>query len=458
MKSKPRKQKKIHAVRPQPLNPINHHAAGMDIGATEIWVAVPFDRDPHSIRAFPTFTRDIIEMAQWLLTCKVATVAMEATGVYWIPIYDILEAFGIDVCLIDPRQTRSKKKSDVLDCQHLQQQHSYGLLDNSFRPKQQIRCFRTITRQVEMLEKSRARHIQHMQKALHEMNIQLDTVLTDITGQTGMNIVRAICSGEHDPLVLARFRDPRCKHSSEDIVKALEGSYLEEHLFILQQALQLYDYYSSLISSCEAKLEELYNQFGISEFCQGVLPETKKAGRVNRKDPEYRRRMHLYHMCGVDLTEIDGFDCDTAETILTEIGPDVSAWETVKHFASWTTLAPNNRVSGGKILPHHHKKANNRVAQALRLAARSVGRSNTALGAFYRKILYKRGPGQATKATAHKLARIVYVMLKTHTAYNRMDQSLFEAQYEQRVRKNLERTAAKFNLKLVPCDAVPAFG
>ena len=452
MKPKPNKQRKVKAIRPKPLRPINLSAAGIDVGASEIWVAVPYDRDENPVRSFPTFTPDLLDMVAWLLDCRITSVAMESTGVYWIPIYDILEAYGIEVCLIDPRRMKSRKKTDILDCQRLQQMHSYGQLDPSFRPPQSIRGIRTLVRQEEMLTRNRARHIQHMQKALHEMNIQLDIVLTDITGQTGMSIIRAIVRGEHDPLVLAQFRDPRCKHSKEDIIKALQGSYLDQHLFSLRQALQLYDTFSDMIVECEHKLEELYETFTPSEYCEETLPTTGKPHRKGRKDPDKSLRLHLYHLCGVDITEVDGIDCSIAQTIITETGPSVSAWPTAKHYGAWTTLAPNNRISGGKVLSSDYHKSKHKVGQAYRNAAQSLARSDCALGAYYRKIQTRHGSALAIKATAYKLARIVYSMLKTHTLYVRLDQHQIDLQYQDRTLRKLKRIAAELNFQLLPLE------
>jgi transposase len=455
MKPKPKSknQRKLKAIVPQPLAPINLNTAGIDVGSTEIFVAVPMDRDAEPIRTFLTFTADILEMAQWLLRCGITSVAMESTGVYWIPIYDILESCGIEVCLIDPRRMTRNKKTDILDCQHLQQQHCYGQLDPSFRPPLEIRCIRTVSRQHEMLLKGRASHIQHMQKSLHEMNIQLDNVLKDITGVTGMTIIRAIVGGEHNPVTLAQHRDPRCKHSKEDIIKSLEGTYLDEHLFALEQDLRLYDEYSKMLLECDEKLMQLYACFETSPFCDDTIPTTAKARKRRKHDPNQELRMRLYQLCGVDLTEIDGLDCTSVQTVLSEIGTNVSPWPTMKQFTAWTTLAPNNRISGGKILSSKKRKSSNRVALEFRLAARSVANSSTALGSYYRRVRAKHGPAQANTATAHKIARIFYTMLKTHTPYQSVDQNYYEQQYQDRIVRNLKRTASKFNLRVIPIDS-----
>jgi transposase len=459
MKPKPNKQRKVKAIKPRPYRPVNPDAGGIDVGASEHWVAVPYDRDENPVRMFPAFTPDLLDLLAWLLACGITTVAMESTGNYWIPLYDLLEAYGIKVFLIDPRMTKSRKKTDILDCQRLQQMHSYGQLDPSFRPPQSIRQVRTIVRQQESLTRDRARHILHMQKALHEMNIQLDLVLADITGQTGMHIIRAIVQGEHDPVVLAQFRDPRCKHSTEDIIKALQGSYHDQHVFTLRQALQLYDTFSLLLEECATTLDELFGTFTPSAFCEDSIPATGKAHRKGRKDPQQVLRQHLYDLCGVDITEVDGIDCLNALIIISETGPDMSPWPTSKHYGAWATLAPNNRISGGKVLAPDYHKSNHRVGQAFRKAAQSLARSKCGLGAYYRKIQLRHGSAQANKATAYKLARIVYTMLKKHKSYKSMDQHAYDQHYQDRMLRNLKRTAAQLNFQLVPLDQqVPVEG
>jgi transposase len=452
MKHRPKKRGKINASVPKSLRTINPNCAGIDVGCTEIYVAVPADRDPEPVRVFQTFTRDLHTLAEWLVSCGITSVAMESTGVYWIPVYDVLEHYKIEVCLIDPRQRKTNKKSDVFDCQDIGQLHSYGLLSNSFRPPAEIRSIRTIVRHREGLIRDRATHIQRMQKALHQMNIQLDNVINDITGVTGMRILRDIVNGIHDPVVLSKHRDARCKCSEEDIIKSLEGTYLDEHLFELAQEVRLYDYYCSMILECEERLNQLYQAITAAQQDLDPLPPPKKGKSKRLEHPDYDVREQLYRLCGVDLTEIDGFQCSTAQAILSETGSDVSAWESSKQFASWLCVSPNNKITGGKVIGTQRKKTKNRATQALRMAAASLYRSNSALGAYFRRIQAKRGFQKAVKATAHKLARIVYAMLKTKTPYHDLGQNHYEQQYQNRVLRNLKRKAAKFNLKLVPLE------
>ena len=450
MKPRPHKQRTMKTKVPQPLMPVNPDTGGIDIGSTEVYVAVSPDRDEHSVRSFPTFTRDLHELARWLQSCRITSVAMESTGVYWIPLFNILESYGIEVCLINPRQSNPVKKTDVSDCQWLQQMHSYGLLKASFRPPQEIRALRTLSRQREMLLRYRAKHMLHMQKALHQMNIQLDNVISDITGTTGLAILRAIVQGERDLSVLVHYRDPRCQCSEEEIRKSLEGSYLDEHLFELTQALELYDFYSKKILDCDQRIQSLYTVSEASPHSGPSLPPSKKAKKRARSDPPYDLRALLYRLCGVDLTQVDGLNVVTVQTIITELGVQLHTWPSAKQFASWLGLSPNNKITGGKVIKSESKKTTNRATQAFRLAARSLHHSQSALGAFYRRQQAKHGPAIAIKATAHKLARIVYTMLTTHTEYRDLGEHYYVQHYQQRIVRNLKRTAANFGLQLVP--------
>ena len=450
MRSKPKKLRK--PIMPQALKTINPNVAGIDIGSSEIYVAVPPDRDSQSVRAFPTFTRDLHELAQWLLACRITSVAMESTGVYWIPLYDVLQHAGIEVCLVNARHVKNVpgKKTDVLDCQWLQQLHSYGLLSSSFRPVEEIRRLRTISRQRDMLLRYRAAHVQHMQKALHEMNIQLDNVISDITGSTGLAILRSIIAGERNPHLLARHRDPRCRCSELDILKSLEGSYVDEHLFELQQALELYDFYTKQILDCDNRLQMLYASSQSSPHSTSPLPPTSKAKKRARQDPPFDLRTCLYRLSGVDLTQVDGLNAVTVQMVLTETGVDMNKWPTCKHFTSWLSLCPNNKISGGKILSTQTKKTTNRAAYAFRLAARSLYHSKSALGAYYRRIQAKHGPQLAIKATAHKLARIVYTMIKNNTEYQDLGELYYEQRYQERTLRRLQRKATELGFQLVP--------
>lgn len=438
------------------LKQLNLNAAGLDIGAEEIYVCVPADRDEPSVRAFPTFTPDLCALAAWLEACAIDTVAMESTGVYWIPIYEILEARGFRVHLVNARQLKnvSGRKTDVLDCQWIQQLHTYGLLRASFRPPEQICALRALARHRDNLIRYRSAHIQHMQKALELMNIKLTHVISDITGVTGLSIIRAILAGERDPRALARLRNVQCAKSEDEIAKALQGNYKAEHLFVLKQALAQYDFYQRQLQECDAEMEAMYAALPPSDPDeQGSPPPKPKTGKPRKNQAHYDLATSLYRMVGVDLTAIDGIDALTAQTIISEIGVDVTAWPTVKHFASWLGVAPHNRKSGGKVLSSRTKKTQNRVGLAFRIAAQSLSRSHSALGGFYRRMRAKHGPAKANTATAHKLARIVYYMLKNRTTYADPGQDYYQQQYHKRAARNLRRKAAKLGLQLVPIAA-----
>jgi transposase len=453
---KRKKDKKVQVTNLDNFEQINLNAAGLDIGAAEIWACVPADRDEQAVRCFETFIVDLHALANWLEACGVETVAMESTGVYWIPIYEILEARGLVVNLVNARHIKNvpSKKTDVLDCQWIQKLHTYGLLQASFRPDEQMCSLRSYLRHRDNLIRYRSAHIQQMQKALHQMNIQLTNVISDITGQTGMQIIRTIVAGEHDPLKLAQYRNPRCRSSEDEIAKSLEGHYKPEHLFALQQSLEGYDFYTQQIKACDVEIEQKYKAFKPQIDIQAQsLPNPKRRPRRQATHPDYDLRTYLYEISGVDLTQIDGIDALSAQTIISEIGLDMSKWSTVKHFTSWLGLAPHNHISGGKVLKRKTKKTNNRANTALRIAAQSAGRSQSALGGFYRRIRAKHGSPKAITATAHKIARIVYHMLKYRDEYVDPGQDYYQQQYQDRVIKNLRRKAKELGMELVPAAA-----
>jgi transposase len=451
--SKKKRKRKRKVTDLDALEQINLNAAGIDIGAEEIFVAVPKGRDAESVRSFPTFTVDLHRMADWLEMCGIETVAMESTGVYWIPLYEILEERGFDVNLVNARHIKnvSGRKSDVLDCQWIQQLHTYGLLQPSFRPPEQICAIRSLVRHRDMLIRYRSSHIQHMQKALILMNIQLTNVLSDITGMTGMKIIRDIVAGKRDPEVLARHRDRRCKKSRSEIVKSLEGNYKREHVFALKQALELYDFYDRQLRACDVELEAMYNEFEPSDG-PGTEPPARTTKR-RKNQPYFDLARSLYRLTGVDLTKVDGLDAMTAQTILSEIGIDMSPWPTVKHFTSWLRLAPNNKVTGGRVRSRRTQPTQNRASTAFRIAAQSLARSDSALGAFYRRMRARHGAPKAVTATAHKLARIVYFMLKRREPYRDPGADYYEEQHRVRVIRNLQRRAAKLGMRLEPVAA-----
>jgi transposase len=454
--AKCKKKSPEHATPLDTLKQLNLNAAGLDIGAEEIYACVPADRDEQPIRVFPTFTADLYALADWLQACGIETVAMESTGIYWIPVYEILEARGFDVCLVNARHLKNVpgRKTDILDCQWIQQLHTYGLLRASFRPPEGICALRALARHRDNLVRYCSAHIQHMQKALQLMNVKLSQVVSDITGITGLSIIRAIVAGERDPQVLARLRNPKCANSEAQIAKALEGNYKPEHVFVLQQALAQYDFYQQQIQECDAEMEAMYAAFPSAEADEQACPPPKPKGSKRRKNqPHFDLATLLYRMVGVDLTAIDGLDSLTVQKIITEIGVDVSPWPTVKHFTSWLCLAPYNDKSGGKVLRSGSKKTQNGANTAFRIAAQSLSRSQSALGAFYRRMRAKHGPAKANKATAHKLARIVYHMLKYREPYVDPGETYYEEQYRERAIRNLKRKAVKLGMELVPVPA-----
>jgi len=441
------------------LEQINIHAAGLDIGSEEIYACVPADRDEQSIQAFPTFTADLHALADWLAACQIETVAMESTGVYWIPVYEILESRGFEVYLVNARHVKNVpgRKTDILDCQWIQQLHTYGLLRASFRPPEEICALRALARHRDNLIRYRSAHIQHMQKALQLMNVKLTEVVSDITGVTGLSIIRAIVAGERNPFQLARLRRSGCAKTEEEIAKALQGNYKPEHVFVLKQALAQYDFYLEQIQECDAELEAMYAALPPTSPEDQVSPPPKpKGGKPRKNQAHFDLATSLYQVVGVDLTAIDGIDALTVHAIITEIGIDVSAWPTVKHFTSWLGLAPHNDKSGGKILRSRTKKTKNKASLAFRLAAQSLSRSQSAVGAFYRRMRAKHGPAKANTATAHKLARIVYFMLKNRTAYMDPGVTYYEQQYRDRAIRNLKHRAAGLGLAVVPVPAEPA--
>lgn len=451
-----RKQKHRAIPKLESLKQIKLNAAGIDIGDEEIWVCVPEDRTQEPVQRFGTFTHDLLAIAAWLKACGVDTVAMESTSIYWVPLYELLEAKGLEVYLVNARDAKnvSGRKNDILDCQWLQQLHTYGLLRRSFRPDGEIVELRDLVRHRDNLLAYRAAHIQHMQKALHLMNLQLDNVISDITGYTGMQIIRAIVQGERNPKALAQFRDPRCKKSNAVIAKSLEGNYKSTYVFQLRQALELYDFYTKQIQACDQEIKQVFQHLPHKVTReQEPSPQLKsRDDRRHKHHPDYDLRTYLYRLAGVDLTEIDGLGAVLLQIILSEIGVDMSRWPTAKHFASWLCTCPNNRISGGKLLSSKTRRTTNRAYYALRLAARSLHHSNSALGAYYRRMRARLGAPKAITAAAHKLARIIYQMLKDQVEYVDLGANYYEQKYKEREIAKLKRKAAKLGLKVVPSE------
>jgi transposase len=419
-------------------------AAAIDIGARMHVAAVPPDRDhTEPVRSFGTCTGDLQRLADWFQRCGVRTVAMESTGVYWIPVYEILEQRGFEVMLVNARDAKHVpgRKTDVSDAQWLRQLHEYGLLRASFRPKGELAALRAYLRQRERLLDYAASHIQHMQKALMQMNVQLHHVVTDITGATGMRILRAIVAGERDAAVLASHRDRRCHASAEDIGAALSGNWREEHVFALGQALALYDAYQARIVGCDARIEAVLGRLrdAAARPASRMPPARHRDGTANT--PGFDARAALHAILGVDLTQIHGLGPSLALKLVGECGTDLCAWPTAKHFTSWLCLAPSNKISGGKVLSTGTRRSGSRAAALLRLAAVTVGRTQTALGAFYRRLSARVGKAKAVTATARKIAALFYNTLRHGMTYADPGASYYEERYRVRVLANLKRRA-----------------
>jgi len=427
------------------------NAAGIDIGSASHFVAVPPDRDDEPVREFASFTADLSRLADWLDACNVDTVAMESTGVYWIPLYELLELRGFTVLLVNARHVKnvSGRKSDVLDCQWLQQLMSYGLLHGAFRPAEQVCVLRSLTRQRAMILRSQGRFVQHMQKALTQMNIQLANVISDVAGETGQKILRAIVAGERDGLALARLKNSRIRASEDEIAQSLQGSWRAEHLFALKQALDAFDFCGTQLAECDAQIQAQLQALHVRE---DEPAQGKKRGRA-RNAPKFDLRTQLFQMCGVDLTRIDGIDVTTALVVLSEVGADMSKFPSDKHFASWLGLCPGTKITGGKVMSGKTKRCANRAAQALRLAAAALRSSQSALGAYYRRMCARMDKPKAVTAAAHKLARLIYAMLTKGEEYTDRGQDYFEERYRQRVLHNLAQRAKAIGMQLVPAES-----
>lgn len=431
---------------------VDPNAAAIDIGSTMHMAAVNPDVHASPVRAFGTFTQDLHDLADWFQSCGVTTVAMESTGVYWIPAFEILEAHGFDVILVNARYAKNVpgRKTDVSDASWLRQLHSYGLLRGSFRPEAEVATLRAYMRQRERLTEYAAAHIQHMQKALMEMNLQLHHVVSDITGATGMKIIRAIVAGERDPDVLAGYRDVRCKSSVETIKAALIGNDRDEHVFALTQSLELYDFYKSQIAACDGKLEASIGDLTVR--VDGELAPLPKARIKGKQDnaPAFDVRAALYGVLGTDLTQIHGLGPSLALKLISECGTDLRAWKSAKHFTSWLCLAPGNKISGGKLLSSKTRRSSSRAAALLRLAAVTIGRSDTALGAFYRRLSARIGKQKAVTATARKIAVLFYNAIRHGMTYQDQGAAAYDERHRKRVLSNLQRRARTMGFALAP--------
>lgn len=457
---KPKKPKARRRRRPkvtvdQPWALINPNAAGIDLGSREHWVAVPQGRDQQSVRCFGTFTADLEALAKWLKQCQVTTVAMEATGVYWIPTFQLLERQGLAVRLVNARQIKnvSGRKSDVLDCQWIQRLHTYGLLGSSFRPADPYCVLRSYLRYRDELVAGRSTQIQHMHKALQQMNVQLTQVLSDINGVSGLAIIAAIVRGERNPVTLAALADWRVKSPRSRIAQALVGDYRAEHLFQLKTAYELYQTYEAKIAGCDEVLAQELER--LPDRVDAKLKPLPPKSRPKAVDEPVRAS--LYRKLGVDLTAVEGLGVWSALTVITEVGPDLSLFRSEKHFTSWLGLCPDNRISGGKVLSCRTRRVVNRLSDTLGLAATSLERSPTALGAYHRRMKAKLGAAAGVTATAHKMARIVYHLLKDGQQYVQQGMAAYEAKYQARRLKGLRKAAESMGMQLVSRQALPDF-
>jgi transposase len=416
----------------EPLRIVHPDAAGIDIGSQKHYVAVSPDRDPEPVRCFGCLTPDLHAMAQWLKACAVTTVAMESTGVYWIPVMQVLEEYGLEVYLVDARQAKNMpgRKTDVKDCQWLRELHVHGMLTRAFRPADAVCVLRSYWRHRKELVEMTAKQIQWMHKSLEQMNLQLHKVLSDVSGVTGLKILRAIVQGQRDPVVLAQMRHPTVKSSADTIAQALTGDWRAEHLFTLRQALELYDVYQQKIEACDRQIEAYMKTLDAHDDPKD-LPQPPAAKR-RKNQAHFDLRGRLYAWTGVDLTVLPAIDAMTAQTVLSESGIDMSRFKTEKHYSSWLGLCPNHQITGGKVRKRRTRKVRNRAAVALRVAAQSLHKSKTALGAYYRRMRGRLGPAKAITATARKLAVLIYRMLKYGMKYVEQGQQAYERQYEQR--------------------------
>ena len=441
------------------LECIEPNAGGIDVGATEIYVAVPPERAAEPVRCFKTFTSDLREMAAWLERCGITTVAMESTGVYWIPPYEILEDAGIRVCLVNSHYVRNVpgRKSDVSDCQWLQYLHSVGLLKPSFRPDAAICALRSLSRHRAGLVESAAVHIQHMHKALTQMNLQIHHVLSDITGISGMSIVEAIVAGQRDPAQLAGLCHAKVQADRQTVIKSLTGNYRPEHLFTLKQSLAAYQSYQRLLAECDQEIQRLTNSMSGKIDPGAPSSSTQSSPQKRRKNQfHFDMRSELHRLFGVDLTAVPGINALTAHTLLAEVGPDLSRFPSADAFANWLALCPGNKKSGGRVLSSRTRPTNSRLSHALRVAAQTLARSRSYLGNFYRSMRARLGAPQAITAAAHKLARILYHLLSTGDAY---DESVFAREQQKqnlRLHKRLAKQAQSLGFQLIPLNSAGA--
>jgi transposase len=450
-KGNPSKAKSSHPH----LSTLHPHAAGIDVGARELYVAVPPDSCADPVRTFATFTEDLHALRDWLKACGVTTVALESTSVYWIPVFQILEAAGLEVCLVNARHCKNLpgRKTDVQDCQWLQYLHSVGLLRGSFRPTDQVCAVRTILRHRDSLVRGASRCVSHLHKALTQMNVQLQHVISDLTGVTGQAILTAILAGQRDPQKLAALKDHRIKASRDVIAKSLHADWRAEHLFTLQQTHALWQQHQSLIAECDTQIAAMLQSFDTrADVSSAPLPPAKSSHKkAQRNEPQFNAREECYRVLGVDLTAVPGFASPTVLVLLCELGPEFAVkFSTAKHFGSWLGLCPDNRITGGKIYSVRTRDVKSRVAEALRLAAQSLWQAKNYFGDLYRRWKSRLGGPKAITAMAHKLARVLWHMLKYKEPFK---PEVFAKEAEKMKRKKLARLqnlAASLNYQLIP--------
>ena len=440
-----RKKKRVS----QHLEQVNLYAAGIDIGSTSHYVSVPEELDDNPVREYSCFTGDLNRMADWLVSIGIQTVAMESTGVYWIPVYEILEERGLEVLLVNARHVQNVpgRKTDVQDCQWLQQLHTFGLLRGCFRTPEESIALRSYMRQRQTLVERNADHIRHMQKALRQMNLLLDNVVSDITGKTGMQIIRAILGGERNAIILAAMRDGRCKNDEQTIAASLEGHYREEHLFVLKQSVKLYDFYQNLIIDVDREIENQLEQLD-GRIDKNEVTMVKK--RKSKNSLHFDVHSELQRLTGIDLTRIDGMDENSVLKIISETGTDMSAWPSEKHFSSWLGLSPGNKITGGRIINSKTKPSANKAAAAFRICAYGLFNSKSTLGAYFRRQRARLGAPKAITATAHKLARTFYSMIKNQSEYVDLGSDYYEKLFREKSIKQLKRKADLLGFELTP--------
>jgi transposase len=439
----------VSGVDAKPLEVLKPKAAGIDIGASSHWVSVPPECDEQPVREFGCYTPDLQALVGWLQRCGIETVAMESTGVYWIAVFEVLEAAGIEVILVNAQHLKHVpgRKSDVRDCQWLQQLHRYGLLSGSFRPAEAMCVLRSYIRQRDTLIADAARHIQRMQKALTQMNVQLHRVLSDVTGLSGMRILKAIVAGERDPHKLAALKHERVKATDAEIAAALSGNYRDEHLFVLQQELALYESYQQQIAACDERIEGYLTQLP-SPLAADEQPQPQRGRKAVQNQPRFDLKTHLHRISGVDFCAITGLGPLTVQTILSEVGLDPTRFGSAKRFSSWLGLCPGTNISGGKRHGSKTRKVVNRAANAFRIAAMAAGKSDSAIGGFFRRLKARLGTPKAITATAHKIARIFYQLWTTRQSYQDAGAQYYEQQYRQRKLKSLKKQAAALGFEL----------